>query len=139
MAKKALSAISEKMANLDICMMTTQNSSGALSCRPMSNNGDVTYEGLSHFFTYEGSQKVKDISVQPHVVLSFEGPEKLQLSVTGKATLIRSRSKMEPHWVKSLNQWFKDGLDTEGIVMIRVKAVRVRWWQGEKDGELKVK
>jgi general stress protein 26 len=53
-------------------------------------------------------------------------------SVTGNATLIRSRSRMEPHWVTNLNHWFKNGLHTEGIGMIRVKSVRIRWWQQEK-------
>ncbi len=138
MATKALSTIADKMAKLDICMMTTQNGRGTLNSRPMSNNGDVTYDGVSYFFTYEGSQKVKEIDGHSQVLLTFEGPKDLLISVAGKATLIRTRSMMEPHWMESLSQWFKDGLETEGIVMIRVKADRIRWWQRDEEGDLEL-
>ncbi len=73
MASKALTASAEKMRNLDICIMTTQNGRGTLNSRPMSNNGDVSFEGMSYYFTYEGSQKVKDIENSAQVLLNFEG------------------------------------------------------------------
>lgn len=138
MAKKTLKDISEKMKKLDICLMTTQSGRGTLSSRPMSNNGDVTYEGNSYFFTYDGSQKIKDITINPQVQLGFNGPKDLYLSVTGKAKLIRTRSRMEEHWRDDLNQWFKDGLDTPGIVLIHVQATRIRYWQQEEEGDVKV-
>ena len=45
---------------------------------------------------------------------------------------------MEEHWLKELEQWFKDGLDTKGIVMIHVKAKRIKYWHNEDEGEVKV-
>jgi len=65
------------MRQLDICMMVTQSKRGILNSRPMSNNGDVKYNGSSYFFTYEGSKKIKDIEANPQVNLNFEGKNDL--------------------------------------------------------------
>lgn len=138
MATLTLTGIAQHLRKLDICMMTTQSARGVLTSRPMSNNGDVSYKGDSYFFTYEGSQKVKDIETNPQVNLSFEGPNELYIGITGKAKLIRSRTQMEPHWMDSLKQWFKQGLNTPGIVMIHVKGTRLTYWQRAKEGEIKI-
>jgi general stress protein 26 len=136
MAEKKLSDISSKMRNLDICMLTTQSSRGALNSRPMSNNGDVEYEGDSYFFSYDSSSAVKDIEANPHVNIGFEGPKNLYISVTGKASIIRTRGRMEEHWLDELKQWFKEGLDTPGIVMVHVTGSRIKYWQNEDQGEI---
>ena len=85
MASKKINAISEIMRRLDICMLTTQTARGLLTSRPMSNNGDVEYDGNSYFFIYEDSRAVKDIEENPQVNLCFEGPGGLYISLTGKA------------------------------------------------------
>lgn len=128
--------MSKKMRDLDLCMMTTITKSGMTASRPMSNNGDVEYDGNSYYFTWEKSHLVKDLEKNNHVSLTFSGPKKLFLSVSGKAKLIRSKDKMAEHWVKSLDQWFKDGIDTKGVVMINVKAKRIKYWQEEDEGEI---
>lgn len=137
MAQKTLQYISNKMKNIDLCTMTTKSTRGALASRPMSNNGDVRYDGNSYFFTFEGSQKVKDIVKDPAVNLNFEGKDKMYITVTGKARIIRSKAMMEDHWVPSLKQWFKDGIETEGMVMIVVKADKISYWHKMEMGEIK--
>ncbi|MBC7387424.1 MAG: pyridoxamine 5'-phosphate oxidase family protein [Cryobacterium sp.] len=138
MAKKSLKEISKKMRNVDLCMMTTITSSGMTASRPMSNNGDVEYDGNSYFFTWEKSRLIKDLKKNNHVNLSFKGKKDLFISVAGKAKLVHSRTKMEKHWVKDLDVWFEDGLDTPGIVMIHVLAKHVKYWQKEEEGEVKL-
>lgn len=41
--------------------------------------------------------------------------------------------------VPSLKQWFPEGVDTPGIVLVPVEAKRIRYWQQEDEGELLVK
>lgn len=137
--KKSLKELSEKMRKLDICQMTTETSRGYLTSRPMSNNGDVAYDGNSWFFSYEESQKVKDIERNKMVNLSFEGKDDLYISVAGQARIIRSKKMMQEHWLPELEQWFKEGIDTPGIVMIHVKGRRIKYWQGEEEGEIELK
>ncbi|MBH8556760.1 pyridoxamine 5'-phosphate oxidase family protein [Hymenobacter negativus] len=136
MAETTLKAVAAKMAKLDITLLTTHTSRGHLSTRPMSNNGDVEYDGNSYYFTYEGSRTVSDITENPHVSLGFSGPDWLYVSVVGTATLIRQKATLEKHWLPELKRWFKDGIDTPGIVLIRVQAKRIKFWHGEEEGEL---
>ncbi|MBF9237508.1 pyridoxamine 5'-phosphate oxidase family protein [Hymenobacter sp. BT683] len=139
MPAKTLKEIATKMANLDIAMLTTHTSRGQLSSRPMSNNGDVEYDGNSYYFTYEGSRTVRDITENAHVSLGFSGPKGLYISIVGSAHLIRQKATMQKHWVPDLEVWFKDGIDTPGLVLVRVQANRIKYWQNEEQGEVHLK
>lgn len=45
---------------------------------------------------------------------------------------------MAQHWVKDLERWFEQGVDTPGLVLIHVRAIRVHYWDGEDQGEIAV-
>ena len=34
--------------------------------------------------------------------------------------------------------WFKDGIDTPGLVLIEVAAKRIHYWDGMDEGEVKL-
>ncbi|SEI89744.1 General stress protein 26 [Deinococcus reticulitermitis] len=138
MSKRDLSAIARKMRGLDLCMLTTVSSYGRLASRPMSNNGEVEYDGTSYFFTWADSRMVHDIQHNHHVQLSFRADKGfLFVAVQGEARVLTDRRVMKDHWHEELRQWFKDGLDTEGMVMLVVDARRIQWW-GEEDGEVEL-
>ncbi len=123
--------ISKKMSKLDLCMMTTIGADGMTASRPMSNNGDVEYDGNSYFFTWGKSKLARDLKKNSSVNLSFAGKKNLFISVSGKAKLVRSRKEMEKHWVPDLEKWFGEGLDTPDLVMVAVKAQSLHLWQNE--------
>ena len=127
--------IASKMRKLDICSFTTVTENGGLATRPMSNNGDVAYDGNSWFFTNENTRLVSDIEGNAAVSLAFEGMDGLYIAVAGKAKLIRDKSQFEAHWVPDLDAWFDQGADTPGLVLIQVAAERVKYWRGEENGE----
>ena len=83
MASNTLKDIAAKMRKLDICMFTTHSSRGLLATRPMSNNGDVEYDGNAYYFSYEGASIVKDIEENAQVALGFQGAKDLYISITG--------------------------------------------------------
>lgn len=138
MSNLKLEDISHKMRKIDFCMMTTKAADGELASRPMSTNGDVEYDGNSWLFSSDKQELVKELEANPEVNLSFTGNEKLFISVAGEAELIRDRALMKEHWQKSLDAWFADGVDTPGIVMIHVKGKRVKFWQNQDSGEVKL-
>jgi general stress protein 26 len=138
MADKTLAQLAKKMRGLDLCMLTTVTSYGRLASRPMSNNGEVEYDGTSYFYTWADSRAARDIEKNKHVQLNFRAEKSfLFVAVQGEAMLTDDRSAMQEHWHKELEQWFGDGLDTPGLTMIEVKAKRVNWW-GEDDGEIEL-
>lgn len=139
MADKTLHDLSKAMRDLDFCMLTT--GSGRLTSRPMSNNGDVEYDGDSWFYAYEDSAKIRDIEQDPAVGLTFTegksllGKPGLFIAIDGRAELIRDQAQFEAHWTKSLELWFPQGTETPGMILIKVHAERIRYWDGEEQGE----
>ncbi|MGQ4275318.1 pyridoxamine 5'-phosphate oxidase family protein [Terrihabitans sp. B22-R8] len=142
MAQKTLAEISEKMRDIDFAVLNTHTENGAIAGRPMSNNRDVEFDGDSFFFTYESARTVSDIERDPKVSLSFAGSKGLFgkppifIAVEGSAELIRDKAEFEAHWTSDLDYWFKQGIDTPGIVLIKVHASRVHYWDGEEETEL---
>ncbi len=139
MATKTLSDLSDNMRAIDIAMLFTHSDGGTMAGRPMSNNGEVDYDGNSFYFTYEKFRSVAEIEQNPRVSLGFTGSDpSFHVAVEGEAILIRDKSAFKAHWTKGLDRWFKDGVDTEGMVLIKVVARRVHYWQGEEDGEVEL-
>ncbi|MBB4659499.1 pyridoxamine 5'-phosphate oxidase family protein [Parvularcula dongshanensis] len=144
MATKTLHELSETMRKIDFCTLFTRTEGGALAGRPMSNNGDVEYEGDSYFFTYEEARTVSDIERDENVAMSFRGNEGLLgkppifITIEGKAEAIREKAQFEAHYTKDLDRWFEQGTDTPGLVLLKVHASRIHYWDGEEEGELTV-
>ena len=136
MAAFSLTTIAKNLRQIDICMMVTVSKRGQCNSRPMSNNRDVKYNGDMYFFTYEKTQKVRDIETNPQLCLNFEGSKDLYISITGRAKLIRNKTSFAEHWDESLSQWFKKGIGTPGMVLIHVKGSRVAYWQRDKQGAI---
>lgn len=136
--------ISDVMKSLDICMMTTRSSDGSMESRPMSNNREVDYHGDSYFFAMADTRVVSDLTRSPNVCLSYDGRDGLfgkhfYISVAGEAELITDKSTMKRHWVPDLEAWFSEGIDTEGLTMIKVHAHQIRYWKGMEEGEITLK
>ena len=146
MTDKTMMGVAELMAKIDFCMMETHSENGRIAARPMSSNGYVEYRGQSWFYSYEDSQKIRDIRADNRVGLSFQGSGGVlglvgkpgaMIHVQGHAHLIDDRATFADHWVPELEYWFKDGIDTPGMIMIRVDADRIQYWDGMEQGEVR--
>ena len=144
MAAKSLDDIASKMRDIDIAMLSTKTDGGQIATRPMSNNKDVDYDGDSYYFTREQSRLVSDIERDNLVSLAFTGKSGLlsgnglYIAVEGQAEVIRDKAAFEQHWNTDLDYWFEQGIDTPGVVMLKVRAKRIKYWDGEENGEVKV-
>jgi len=141
MSRKSLAEIAKEMAGIDIAILSTHAESGEIANRPMSNNGDVTYDGTSYYFTFEQARAVSDIQRNPKVALGFstEGcvfSDGIYVAVEGIAELIREKTAFQHHWRSDLDNWFEKGADTPGIVLIKIKATRATYWEGREEGEV---
>jgi general stress protein 26 len=108
----------------------------------MSNNRDVDYDGDSWFFTTQDTQMVADIERDPQVGLSFQGKAGLLgmrpffIAIEGQAELIRDKGAFADHWTKDLDRWFQQGVDTPGLILLKVHAKSAHYWDGEEEGEV---
>jgi len=137
-----LSDLAETMRDIDFTMLSTRTADGGVAARPMSNNREVDYDGDSWFFALDDTMTVTDIARDPNVGLTLHGTSSLLgkppifIAAEGKAELIRDKARFEEHWTKGLDRWFQQGVDTPGLVLIKVHADRVHYWDGEDQGEV---
>ena len=144
MADRSLADLAEKMKDIDFAVLTTRAQNGALAGRPMSNNRNVEYDGDSYFFASEDSHVVPQIEADPIVGLSYQGKSGLLgqrpffLAVEGRGSLIRDKAAFAEHWDKDVERYFPEGIDSPDLVLIKVHAERLHFWDGEEEGEVRV-
>jgi len=142
MAELTLEDISEKMRDIDFTILSTRTAGGQIAARPMSNNRQVEYDGDSYFFTCEDTGMIRDIHADPNVGLSLQGKsgalgmKPFFITIEGRAEFIKDKSRFAEHWTKDLDAWFKEGADTPGLVLIKVHAERLHYWDGFDQGEI---
>src|SRR5262245_30295973 len=142
MADLDLKDISEKMRDIDFTILSTRTEGGAIAGRPMSNNREVEYDGDSYFFALDDTRAVADIRRDPNVGLGYQAKtgmlhmKPLFIAVEGQASLIQDKARFAEHWRKDLDAWFKQGIDTPGLTLIKVHAERLHYWDGYDEGEL---
>ncbi|WP_296719897.1 pyridoxamine 5'-phosphate oxidase family protein [Erythrobacter sp.] len=142
--KQHLEHIAGAMKTIDFVMLNTHTANGQIGARPMSNNRQVDFDGDSYYFTWEDCRMVEDIKTNSKVGLSLQGAPSsdgapgIFISVEGEAKIIRDKAEFKEHWTDELSRWFKDGIDTQGMVMLHVKATRAAYWDGNDEGDFDI-
>lgn len=144
MGELTLDDIAEQMKDIDFCMLSTIDEGGRISSRPLSNNRDVEYDGDSWFFAYDDARFVDDINKYADVGLTFTAGKSLLgkpgifIGVEGRRSIVQDGLAFEEHWVDDLERWFPQGIETPGMVLLKVHASRIHYWDGEDEGEVKL-
>ena len=135
MAATHLSTATRLMKEIDIAMLVTKTRDGAIAARPMSNNGDVDgSNGTSYHFTTDDGRIDDDLKHHQQCGATYAGKD-AYVAVQARANLITDKARQKEHWVPDLEQWFADGLETEGLVLIELVPSRINYWQGRDEGE----
>lgn len=120
--------LAEKIKGIQIAMMTTVEDNGALRSRPMQTQ-QVEFDGDLWFFTSKSSTKVKEVDQHHEVNLSYAKPDdNTYVSVSGKASIVNDRKKMEELWNPLMKAWFPEGLDDPEITLIKVEVHDGEYW-----------
>lgn len=144
MGQLTLADLSKKIAEIDFAMLSTHTPGGEIASRPMSNNGDVEYEGDSYFFAHESTHSVSQIESNPKVTLNYAGAKSLLgkpgifIAIEGRGEIIRDKAQFKEHWAKDVERYFPECIDTPGLTLIKVHATRIHYWDGEDEGEVSV-
>ena len=140
-----ITEIAEAMRDIDFCMLATMAVDGSIASRPMSNNENVEFDGDSWFFSTEDTTMVSDIKADPRVGVSYVGKGGIKglmgapgkfIHAEGTAQLVRDRSLFQQYWDKGMERYWPEGPDTPGLLLIKVSAKRVHYWDGEDEGEV---
>ena len=136
--------IAKRIRHIDHAMLMTHGAQGHINGRPMSSTHELDHSGDTFFFTWDDSSLVREIERDPKVALAYQGGRQrlgapgVHVNIEGTATVVRDRAQFVEHWSPDLERWFGQGLDTPGLVMIRVHARRVHYWDGAAEGEIDV-
>jgi|SRR5690606_14194598 len=126
---EAIQKIRELTEGIDFCMLTT-NDGAVLRSRPMSTQ-QSDFDGDLWFFTSEDTRKVEEIEKDPHVAVAYSDPGKNRfVSVSGRASMLRDRAKMEELWSPVHKAWFPDGLEDPKLCLLKVEVEQAEYWEG---------
>jgi len=136
--------VAKTLKDIDFVMLNTHTDGGQIAGRPMSNNRDVEYDGDSWFFVEEESRTFADVARDSRVSVAAQGNKGLLgkppifLSIEGAAEIVRDKAAFAEHWVPDLERWWPDGAETPGLALIKVRASRIHYWDGEDEGEIEL-
>ena len=112
---------------IDFCMLTTING-GQLRSRPMSTQ-EMDDDGDLWFFTSDETHKVDEIETDSRVNAAYSKIDgNLYVSVSGRASLVKDRQKIEELWNPILKAWFPEGLDDPTLSLLRVSIEEAEYW-----------
>jgi len=136
MSDLTIKDLAKTMRKMDIAMLATHHGDD-IAVRPMSNNRDVDFDGDTYFFTNGDTTTVADIKSDARVGVSYQDDESdCYIALTGEASLHTDKDVLKHHWKESLAKWFENGLETDGLTLIKVDASRAHYWKGRKEGEV---
>ena len=99
-----------------------------LRSRPMATQ-QTESDGAPWFFTQASAAKADEIWANSHVNVSYASPrENRYVSVSGTATLVRDRRKMEELWDQLYQAWFPQGLEDPDLALLRVDVEQAEYW-----------
>lgn len=125
---KEFRSVADAMAKIDFCMMQTVGEHG-VNTRPMSNNGEVQYDGDNWFFARRDSRKIGEILADDRVHLTFSDNEGANfISVWGFGEIVDDVDLKKKLWQKSLERWFENGPEDPEVMLIKVSANKIQTW-----------
>lgn len=124
----SIEKLNSLIKDIKFAMLTTAESDGTLRSRPMATQQSA-FDGDLYFFTYGHAPKVEEAQQHRNVNLSYANPDdNAYVSVSGKAELLRDRSKMEELWNPIYKAWFPKGLDEPDIALLKVNVEQAEYW-----------
>ncbi len=120
--------ITKLIQKAQIAMLITTTPEGWMRSRPMGTQRE-SFDGNLWFFTHASEPKVQEIQQHPQVNVSFANPDDNEyVSLSGPASLVNDRAKMEQLWQKPLETWFPKGLDDPDLALLKLEVEHAEYW-----------
>ncbi|MER2536723.1 MAG: pyridoxamine 5'-phosphate oxidase family protein [Rhizobiaceae bacterium] len=116
----------EIIDDIEIAMMTTVESNGALHTRPMANQ-KADAGGAIWFFTEKDGSVVKNVRANNKLSLGYASSG-AYVAVTGRGTAVDDRAKIDELWSKAVEAWFPKGKDDPNLTLLRVDPDLGEYW-----------
>ncbi|MBZ2205705.1 pyridoxamine 5'-phosphate oxidase family protein [Massilia soli] len=129
---KAIEKLTELAKEAETCFFcTTAGLGGSAGVRPMSVQ-QVDEQGNLWFLSASDSHKNAEIEADPSVKLFFQGSKHAEfLSMEGRASISRDKTKIKELWNFVLKTWFTEGEDDARITVIKVEPTHGYYWDNK--------
>lgn len=124
---ESIKKLKDLIEGIDFAMLTTI-CDDQLRSRPMSTQ-EFDFDGDLWFFTSDQTHKVEEIQKDNRVNVAYSKPEdNVFISVSGTATMVKDKAKIEELWSPILKAWFPNGLDDPNLALLKVEVEQAEYW-----------
>ena len=125
---EALAKLRELLKDFPIAFMVTI-AGGDVTARPIGIVGDEEFSGTLWFITDKRSRKVAAIEAGATTTLLFQNDKNGNyVQMTGRASVVDDRAKLEQLYTTLQRTWFPKGLDDPDITLVRFDADGANYW-----------
>lgn len=125
--QESIEKLNELIKDIQFAMLTT-NDGGVLRSRPMQTQ-DFEFDGDLWFFTSSNTHKAEEIERDNRVNVAYAAPDdNTYVSVSGTASIIKDREKIDEYWNDALKAWFPEGKDAPDLVLLKVAVEQAEYW-----------
>ncbi|QDK38109.1 pyridoxamine 5'-phosphate oxidase family protein [Bdellovibrio sp. NC01] len=129
--------LGELIKDVKVAMLTTKCADNTLHCSPLMTQ-QVDFDGDLWFIIAKDSHKVKDISGDDHVNLSYSNAHGTYVSVTGTAELVDDKEKVHQLWSKFYQAYFPQGELDPNIQLLRINVDKAEYWDSPSNPIAKI-
>ena len=109
-----------------VAMLTSIGPDGALVSKPMATQ-DVEFDGDVWFIAERASEKVRNITANPRVNVSYAGRSSW-VSLSGTASVVDDQARLAELWNTFTDAWMEGGPDNPNNVLVKVDADTAEYW-----------
>ncbi|GAB3179986.1 pyridoxamine 5'-phosphate oxidase family protein [Telluribacter humicola] len=122
--------IQDIIEDIKVAMVVTMEPNGDHRSRPMQTQL-FDADGCLWFFTNEHSPKVEELQQHPNINVSYaDRGSQTYVSITGTASVVTDRQKIEELWNPILKAWFPKGLEDPELALLKVDIKEAEYWDG---------
>lgn len=125
--EEKLEKVKAMMKDIKIGSLTTIAERGLVS-RPMAMQ-ETEFDGDLWFLTFRDTPKIKEITADPRVNVSFSDDDENYVSISGRAEVLEDPEKKKDLWNKAFETIFNTEYDDPNLVLIKVHAHGAEYWE----------
>lgn len=122
-----------RIRDVHICMLTTIDEAEQLASQPMTLQ-EIDTSGDLWFFTSRKTSCARNLLSRPEVNLSFvDSMRGLYVSVSGRASQVRDRTRLQSLWNPMVGMWFPKGIEDQNLLMLKVVPHCAEYWDTDSN------
>lgn len=126
MGQSAKQHLSELLQSFDTAMLITKHGDGD-HARPMAIAAVEDGASAIWFVTSTASPKASELSRDSRVAVTCQSSKRF-VALSGTATVVHDRAKLDELWKETWRVWFPDGKESADLALIRVSVEDAEFW-----------